>query len=176
MIDNDYILELNLEFNLIKMIRFATKSKSKKDLLPHQRLVEDFDYLAQIQKKIPILGTIWNVYNFKSNYLLDTHIDSHRTATLNIPLLGGEDSVTKFYKNQNVESTYIKNQNINLITDKLEETFRFTLVRPTVIKTDVPHSIKVGKSDRLSISWGLVCSFDEAKNYFKYQSDKIYLE
>lgn len=173
MINNDCILELDLEFDLIKLIRFATKSRPKKDLLSHQRLTEDFDYLVQIRKKIPILGSIWNVYDFKPDYLLDIHTDSHRTATLNIPLLGGEDSITKFYENQNIESTYVESRNINQITSKLDEKFSFTLTRPTVIKTDIPHSIKVGKSHRLIISWGLTCNFDEAKNYFNDRLNKI---
>jgi len=167
MIDNQYVFELDIKFNLTEMIFCSINSKTKKGLLSHQRSVKDFDYFLQLQKKIPILGSIWNVYNFKSEFVLDVHTDSHRTAALNIPLLGGEDSVTKFYKNQNIKSTYIENQNINQITEELEETFYFTLTKPAIIKADVPHSIKVGKSHRLIISWGLTCDFDTAKTYFK---------
>lgn len=173
MIDNSCVFELDLEFNLTEMILCSINSTSKPGLLSHQRLVEDFDYFLQLQKRIPILGSIWNVYNFKPDFLLDVHTDSHRTAALNIPLLGGEDSVTKFYKNQNIETTYVQNQNINRITDILEEEFSFTLTKPAIIKTDIPHSIKVGKSHRLIVSWGLTCSFEEAKNYFKNQLNKI---
>lgn len=173
MIDNRYVFEVDFKFNLTEMIRCSITSIPKKNLLPHQRSVEDFDYFLQLQKDIPVLGSIWNVYNFKPNFLLDIHTDSHRTAALNIPLIGGEDSITKFYKDQNIRSTYIENKNINQITDRLEETFSFTLTRPAIIKTNVPHSIKVGKSHRLIISWGLICDFDEAKNYFKNHLNKI---
>lgn len=172
MIDNQYVFELDLELDLTEMIFCSIKSNPKKNFLSHQRSVEDFDYFLKLQKKIPILGSIWNVYNFKPGYLLDVHTDSHRTATLNIPLLGGEDSITKFYENQNIESIYIESRNINQVKNKLDEKFSFTLTKPTIIKTDIPHSIKVGESHRLIISWGLICGFEEAKNYFKNQLNK----
>jgi hypothetical protein len=173
MIDNEFVFELDLKFNRQEMIRCSKFVSAENSLMPHQRSVEDFDYFLKIQKEIPILGSVWNVYDFRPGFLLDVHVDSARTSTLNIPLLGGEDSVTKFYENSITESVYVEKQRLHQIKNDVTEKFNFTLVRPSIIRTDVPHSIKVGKSHRLIISWGLVCDFDDAKKYFKNRLNTI---
>lgn len=172
MIYNDFILELNLKLDKKKLFQAIVSSNRSPQLQPHQRKVAESEYLNKVKQEIPILGSLYNIYDFPPNFCLKTHIDSARIATLNIPLLGGKDSITKIYESNFSHKKYVSYQRLHLIEEDLEEIFNFTLTKPTIMRTDIPHSVQTGKERRLVLSWGLICSFDEARDFFQSSYSK----
>lgn len=169
MINNDYVAELKLDFDINNLINIAGNSTNRSNYKKHQFHVEENIYLKNIQNEFPILGLSWNFYNFLPGKGIDVHIDSARTCALNIPLSGSEDSLTTFYEfKENMSRHYHEAGMLYYITDVLNVAFEFRLLKPTIIRTDVPHSVKAGKVPRSIISWGIhKLNFFEAKNYFK---------
>ena len=172
MIENEYILELELDLNNELLIELALTSTNVPELKKHQRFTKDYPYLEELRNRYSILGQLWNVYHFKPFTGIDTHVDTGRFCTLNIPLKGSENSLTKFYKSEtSMKQVYHDPGVLNYIKTPLTSVFEFTLLRPTLIRTDVPHSVLAGKENRLIISWGIhELDFYQAKNFFKSMS------
>ena len=167
MINNNFVFELPFSLDLAAIRLVALKSTSNNSLPFFQRSVNDYDLLVDMSKKFPVLGTRWNVYKFPAHQGLPIHTDGKRDATLNIPIAGGEDSQTIFYNTPNeIKSYYDEDRIFHVLEGSFEEQFKFTLTKPTVIKTTVPHSVSVGKVPRIILSWGLTVSFEEAKTFF----------
>jgi hypothetical protein len=172
MIDNDYIYELDIDFDIRYLLNLITKYKQDTTLLKHQRLVANDQYLTGIKNKFQILSPIWNFYDFEPNRVLNCHIDSERSCALNIPLTGTLQSSTIFYnlpKLANLDYDDTRKLNwVNGCTDN-DKIFEFTLSRPTLIKNSIPHSVKNGPSRRIILSWSITkdISFEEAKDFFK---------
>lgn len=173
MIDNEYVCELNLDLDYSILRQLATEAKIEDSLLKHQRRVEHYTYLKAIKSKYPILGNLWNIYTFSPNTGLDTHIDIGRSVTLNIPLEGTEDSITRFYNFPdcgilNYKKSRVPERALDTVNSECTEVFNFTLLKPAIIKTSVPHSVLAGSTYRKIISWSIPeMSFEDAKSYFK---------
>jgi hypothetical protein len=167
MIDNEYVFELSTIFDTTEFISIIDNLKPS-GLRSHQQYAIDYNYTNQLyQKHKSILGNIWNYYLLKPNTGFPVHIDAKRTATLNIPLYGHQGSVTSFYEMPTGNLTYSDKLIGYEFENNVNKTFEFTLTTPSFVRVNVPHSIMAGKQHRLILSWGLVCDFDEAKNYFK---------
>ena len=167
MIDNDFVYELPFDVDTKQLLSMVSNVRNNK-LKKHQHHVEDYPYIADIKARYPILGTIWNFYYFKPNTGLEPHIDGKRTAAVNIPLSGSEFSRTTFYKSDSeIILAYDNTRVLHSIKSRLDPVFEFTLSRPTLIRTDVPHSVIAGNEPRLIISWGVIKNFEESKEFFK---------
>lgn len=169
MINNEYACELSLDLDYELLTKIVLNSKNDPDLKEWQRKVIHYEYLKSLQSKYTILGNLWNVYTFRPNSGLDPHIDAKRLTTLNIPIEGTEESITRFYKlSENSNKEFIPTKVLYSIEQLGPEVFNFVLLKPTLINTAIPHSALAGSVTRHIISWSIpILSFDEAKAYFK---------
>lgn len=166
MIDNDYVFEVNIEFD-INEFELIINNLKLSGLRAHQQKAEDYEYTNQVyQKHHKVLGNIWNYYLLKPNTGFPIHIDARRTAALNIPIYGSTGSVTKFYEMPDEELIYNDRLIAYQFQNNVEEKFEFTLTKPSVIRVNVPHSVMAGNEHRLIISWGLNTDLPNAKQYF----------
>jgi hypothetical protein len=172
MIDNEYVCELSLDLDYELLTQIALSSNSEPGLQGHQRNVMHYEYLKSLQSKYTILGSLWNVYTFRPNNGLGPHIDAKRLTTLNIPIIGTTESITRFYKfSENPNKEFIPTQALYRIEQPGPEVFNFVLLKPTLINTAIPHSALAGNVTRHIISWSIpTLSFGEAKDYFKSMS------
>ena len=171
MINNDYVCELNLDLDYAVLKNLALTSFASGGLRSHQRRVNDYDYLKSLRSKYTVLGDLWNVYRFQPNTGLGTHIDWSRKTTLNIPLEGTEESITRFYKFPEKFKILPREEQALFhfnMAGEFEEVFNFSLLKPSLVKTDIPHSVLASKVPRLIISWSIPeLTFEEARSYFK---------
>ena len=171
MINNDYAYELDFDFDLVYLENLIlTFVKKNKDLKRHQRLVSEDPYLNSVKEKFPLLSSIWNYYDILPYARLAPHIDARRSCALNIPIRGTEGSSTLFYKpTADLNLRYDNERVLNWVNSDLEKVFEFELVKPTLIRNDVPHAVINGSSRRIILSWSIVInySFDEAKEFFQ---------
>lgn len=166
MIDNEYVFELDVKFNIKELVSIINNLKPS-GLRQHQQNAVDYEYTNYLyQKHNKILGSVWNYYLLKPQTGFPTHIDAKRTATLNIPIYGHYGSTTAFYEMPKGELVYSDKLIGYEFDSDVKETFRFTLTKPSFVRIDAPHSVMAGKQHRLILSWGLVVDFDEAKRYF----------
>jgi hypothetical protein len=170
MIDNEFVCELDLNLDIRELLSIMSNLKSN-ELKPHQQHCTDYEYINNIyQRHIDILGALWNHYLLAPNTGIPMHTDAGRPSALNIPLYGSSSSTTTFYEMPVKESLYDDRIVSYRYKDKTRELFKFTLNRPTLVRTNVPHSVMAGNEKRLIISWGLLVDFDYAKEYFKKNS------
>lgn len=171
MINNEYAYEINYNFDLDYLENLIlTFVKKNKELKRHQRLVTEDPYLKSINEKFPLLSSIWNYYDILPNYKLPAHIDAKRSCALNIPIRGTTGSSTIFYKpTDDLKLRYDNNRVLDWVDSGLEKVFEFELVKPTLIKNDVPHAVTNGPNRRIILSWSIVIdySFEEAKQIFQ---------
>jgi hypothetical protein len=150
-----------------ELVRLIHMRHRDPDLLLHQRKVENYPYMTEIKKQIPILGSIFNIYIFLPNAILNTHIDSDRLCALNIPLSNTSHSNTIFYSRVSDKKQYVSSR----ILDEVEEgaeLFRFNMNKPVVFNTTIPHKVVNHQPNhRISISWGFNCDFEEAVDFFE---------
>jgi len=168
MIENNYVTELSLKLDILQLLEIASVCKKTTEKL-HQRTVNDVPYLKIIKEQFKILSPTYNIYKFSPYGFLPPHIDVGRNATLNIPIVGTEQSVTKFFKHLDTKATFDKRRMIRVFETPLKETFRFTLSKASLINTAVPHSVENGIEQRIIISWSIIdgVSYEESRDYFK---------
>jgi hypothetical protein len=177
MIVNQYIKELDipLDYEYLKQLSL----NKQENLIPghrdNHRLVSANKYLSKIREKIPYLSPIYNVNHMPANNLFPIHIDGDRPCALNIPIENTENSFTTFYEiRDNMEMVYDDYRILHAIKTPLEEKFRFTLIRPTIIDTSVPHGvIHTGTGERLIISWGFMKNVDFKKVCELFSDDVV---
>lgn len=131
----------------------------------HQRWVKDHEYLRQLQKRIPILGDVYNIYLFKPWSTLPVHIDSLRSAALNIPIMNTDKATTSFYSTLDI-GEYDPSRVINTV-QKDKELFSFKMDKTIIFNTSIPHEVYNHQPEfRFSLSWGFKCNFEEAVDFF----------
>ena len=173
-INNDYVMELPYHFDVLKLkeVVYQALGSSRN----HQYEVNNFPYMQRIQKLLPLLGWRWNIYTFPPYRGLDVHVDARRRACINIPISGGEGSVTSFYQAKPKMTTVYDPQKILYnVQDDLEKIFEFTLSKPSLINNEAPHSAFAGSQERVIISWGLRdnIGFKEAKQIIADLADVV---
>lgn len=166
MINNNYAFspEIDFDINKIRQIVLSNLNVSIPGMASHHRLVETSDYLMSLRNKFPFLGSVYNIYATSQSYITPIHIDAARNCALNIPIINTENSHTVFYKLLSpLESKKIEERIYHLINSDVEEVFRFTLTKPTLINTKAPHGVfDSGNSTRIILSWSVLDSY----NYF----------
>lgn len=171
MLNNNFAYELELYLDKEHLAKIALDPNPKTEgILPHQRLVELDPYMSYLQKKFSFLSSMYNVYDCRPGVNIPLHVDAARDCAFNIPITGTEDSHTIFYKFKEAESSdYLSSRVYNVIKSSVEEDFRFTLRRPTLINNSVPHEVINGNNRRVIISWSVKknYSFAQAKELFQ---------
>ena len=179
MIDNQYIHELDIDLDMEYLTDLVQRMQfvSTPGMAAHHRIVADDPYMQSIRDQIPILANLYNIYTIKPNGNIPLHIDTGRSAAFNIPISGTRHSDTIFYNY--IEPMQLENTIANIydkVTSTVEESFRFTLLRPVLIDNTGPHEvINNGASNRISISWSFCAgvTFAQAKKAFtKYSQNK----
>lgn len=174
MIDNDCIFEIDVDLNLDHLSDLAFKQQTNS--LEYQNLVSNDLYLTDLKKQFPFLSSKYNTYFLKPGAVLPIHIDAKRSCALNIPISNVDKSYTMFYKHiEEPKLEYVQEWIYHKVNSKVEEIFRFTLSKPTLINNAIPHSV-VNYSDktRIIISWSIMpeYSFNEIKSILKNESNK----
>lgn len=156
MIRNQFIYETNFEFDS-QLLNNSLAIKQHNNGLRYFQYPHNLtDYTKQIKEQFVFLSPVFNVYKSIPNLVGPIHIDSHRSAALNIPIYGTENSSTIFYKHMsNLDMIYNPLQFYHLIRSQVDECFRFTLSRPTFINTTYPHSVINGPTPRAILSWSV---------------------
>lgn len=173
MIDNNFVLETSLKFDTSYLLNLVNRAIQHRDIKRHQRLVIDDPYLNSIKQQFPILSSKWNFYNLEPHVNIPPHVDALRNCALNIPLQGTADSKTLFYKSVSSENLVHNDEKaLYWAKNDLEKMYEFSLLNPTLIKNDIPHSVTNGPHRRIILSWSinLDTSFEQAKLIFKDKS------
>lgn len=129
----------------------------------HQRKVADEPYLLELQKEYPFFGDLYNIYTYPPGYITPIHICPGRGCAVNIPISYTEDSHTVFYKiKENAELTYVTERVYHVIKEEdAVEVFRYTLDRPTLMNTQLPHGVFGGPAQtRTIMSWSVRMNSD----------------
>jgi hypothetical protein len=170
MIQNNFIHEFDLNLDIEQLTKIALNAESVTGRPSHHRLVTDNPYTMYLKNKYPFLSPVFNVYNFIPGRVLPIHTDADRLCAMNIPICYTEDSFTMFYsKDPNAQLEYDEQRIINYVKSRVEEVFRFTLTRPTLINTTYPHSVvNNGTDTRVIISWSVLrpMTFEECVENF----------
>lgn len=158
--NNKYIYYPNLDFDLekIKEIVFRNDRKRYKDLATHQHRIKEEPYLIELQEKYPFLSNIYNIYSTAPGYRTPIHICPNRGCAINIPISYTEDSHTIFYEiKDNAKLMHIKERIYDVIREEdATEVFRYTLDRPTLMNTQLPHGVIGGPLKKRTImSWSI---------------------
>jgi hypothetical protein len=161
-----YYPKIDLDYEYLRNLVYTSKPIEGRP--NHHRLVSDDEYMTTIRNKYTFLSTIYSVYRMVDG--LPVHVDAARQCTLNIPLVNTENSTTIVYEPIVSETVHDRNTVIHIIPDrdKLIETFRFTLDRPTLFNTTMPHEVVQHSGERISISWSVSAEigFEEAIQLF----------
>jgi|688.fasta_scaffold240852_3 hypothetical protein len=165
--NNQYIYfpNLDLDLFLIKEIVIKNLNLSIPTLASHQRLVDNEPYLISVRKKYPFLNRMYNIYPTPANHKTPIHICPERGCAINIPIEYTEDSHTVFYKITG-EQNLIRNQEriYDVIPGEVVELFRYTLDRPTLMNTKIPHGVFTGPlRTRIIMSWSITDDYETTK-------------
>jgi hypothetical protein len=150
--------KLNFDLDRIKSIVIKHMNLRIPGYATHQRRVCDEPYLLELQKQYTFLSNLYNIYTTPPNYLTPIHICPARGCAINIPISYTEDSHTIFYKiKDTVQTTYIEERIYEVIKEEdAIETFRYTLDRPTLMNTQLPHGVIGGPlRARTIMSWSV---------------------
>ena len=175
MIDNDFVYELGIDWDLDEFRRIVSANcLPVPGLQGHQRLVSTSEYMTSLQKKFPFLSNLYNIYRTTPGYSINSivpHIDAKRKCAINVPIENTEDSFTIF-------SDFVGEPKLKFVPEfvyhriesELTEEFRFTLSRPTLINNSVPHSVELNSNKiRVILSWSISDKYDfqDIKNLLK---------
>lgn len=173
MINNEYAFTPEIDLNLDQINRVVLENLhvTIPGLASHHRLVKSSDFLCSVREQYPFLGEFYNIYITSQSYITPVHVDSARNCALNFPIANTENSHTVFYKTINeLSSKEIPDRVYHLVDSDVTEVFRFTLTRPTLINTKVPHGVlDSGDKKRIILSWSIGGIYD-------YESVKRILE
>lgn len=167
-INNQYAFtpSIDLNLDLIKKIIFKDLYVKEQGMASHHRFVEKHEYLLSLRKKYPFLSDVYNIYSTRQSIPTPIHVDKNRSCALNIPILNTDRSSTIFYQADVNGYEDIPERVYYLIKSEPNEVFRFTIDRPTLINTKVPHGV-LGSGDktRIIMSWSIFpeYSFDDVK-------------
>jgi hypothetical protein len=132
------------------------------DLKTHQRKIENEPYLIELKNKYPFLSPLYNIYTTGAGYITPIHICPGRGCALNIPVIYTEDSHTIFYE---LRGDVIKKYSVPRIYEIIEsdtvEVYRYTLDRPVIMNTQLPHGVIGGPNGpRTIMSWSIDLAYD----------------
>ena len=171
LISNEFITELDIPLDYDILLEIAKSIVSTDKPKSHQHKVEEYEYFKLLKSKISIFSSKWNFYYYPPHSGLLPHIDARRKATLNIPISGAEESTITYYKCEDkiLDTTFVPEQVLyNINNNNLKPIYSFKLIHPTLIRTDIPHSVIAGDIERTIISWSMSpdVTYEQARSYF----------
>jgi hypothetical protein len=172
---NNVVYYPKIEFDYDYLTKLVYTSLPIHGRPEHHRKVEHDEYMYNLRKKYPFFSSIYGVYRMTTG--LPLHVDAGRQCTLNIPLSNCDTSQTVVYEPIDKSTVYDSSKVIHEISDRnnLVEIFRFSLNKPTLFNTTLPHEVVVKNNDeRVSISWSISSdiSFEECIRLFNgYEQD-----
>lgn len=156
--------DLDIDFNKVKEIVIKNMWKRVEGLASHQRRVRDEPYLESIREKYPFLSQLYNIYTNAPSYHVPIHICPERGCALNIPVIYTEDSYTIFYEGNDLKKQRSDTRIYDIIESDVTEVFRYTLTKPVIMNTMLPHSVIGGPlRPRTIMSWSILTSYEETK-------------
>jgi hypothetical protein len=169
---NNLVYFPKLDLDLEKLKTIALTSGTVAGMSFQHRRVENFEYMQNVMNEFPFLSSVFSIYKTYSDFPI--HIDSNRKCTLNIPVANTENSETICYDDTTCAKSEFSQKNLWHTFENLEhfrEIYRFTLDKPTLFNTTIPHKVIVSKVPRVSISWGIVnLDFEQAREMFESMS------
>lgn len=153
---------IDLDLDLIQQICIRNMDILYDDLKTHQRKVQNEPYLIELRKKYPFLSQLYNIYTTPAGYITPIHICPSRGCALNIPVIYTEDSHTIFYE---LKGDVIKKYSVPRVYEIIEsdtvEVYRYTLDRPVIMNTQLPHGVIGGpEKPRTIMSWSIDLKYD----------------
>lgn len=160
-----YIFFPKLDFDLNKINQIVNRNLNKTvaGYATHQRLVQDEPYLVSLKEKYLFFSDLYNIYSTPPGYITPIHICPERGCALNIPISYTENSHTIFYEiKEDTKLTYVKDRIYDTIREEdTVEVFRYTLDRPTLMNTKLPHGVIGGPLKyRIIMSWSIRLEYD----------------
>jgi hypothetical protein len=156
---SDCVFFPNISFDpdeIKKLAKKAILSPKPEHLKLRQFMISEHPYLVDMAKKYPFLDqNIFNMYIKPYRDFTSIHIDIRRRCALNIPVEHTEKSETIFYKPiEPLRLERLEVTGIDKVLSKVEEVYRFSLSRPTLINTSIPHTVETfSEEPRIIISW-----------------------
>jgi hypothetical protein len=175
MLSNQFVHELDSSLINLSYIRTLALKQLEKETVTdgYTRInVSDDQYLSEIRSRFPFLTDWFNVYQMGPNGGTPVHIDAHRKAAFNIPIEGCDTTSAVVYYDSadgnEIKKWYKENERHYRVTSQLKEIYRFSMVLPTLVRNDIPHSVERanGKTRRVIGSWGTIGTFEECKQAF----------
>jgi hypothetical protein len=172
---NFYELDINTcelaAFNYQKL--FYSLAISKQETPNSYLEVDKIPELISLHKLYPFFNDEISIFKVdgkhSDNSKWPIHIDSGRRSALNIPLINCDvKSITSFYEKPKLFKNNlvpIEEYHISIVTGDLNIIEEFNLLKPTIINTSTPHSVKNnGTGYRIIMSWGSMLNFNELVN------------
>ena len=138
--------------------------------------VESINDLASLHRKYPFFNSEVSIFSIdggkKETSQWPIHIDAGRRSALNIPILNCDmQSTTYFYSDPQPfrnKMEAVPAYQIAIVHGQLEVIDQFSLTKPTLINTSIPHAVhNYGKGKRTILSWGSMLTLGELKNRLK---------
>jgi len=172
--NNKYIYYPSINFDMVKIRDIISRNLNAEitGFATHQRKIETEPYLLTLQEQYPFFSNLYNIYTTPPGYRTPIHICPGRGCAVNIPITYTEDSHTIFYEiKDSAKTTHIEERIYEVIKEEdAVEIFRYTLDRPTLMNTQLPHGVIGGPSkSRTIMSWSINLDWN-------YEKTKIYLE
>jgi hypothetical protein len=165
--NNQYIFDPKIDIDLEQIVAISKRQMQRPvtGLASHQRRIADEPYLVEVQQKYPFLSNLYNLYTSPPDWVIPIHICPNRGCALNIPVQYTEDSHTVFYEiPTDAEKEYSEERIYELIKSDAVEVFRYTLDRPVIMNTLLPHGVFGGpKMWRTIFSWSITTSYEETR-------------
>lgn len=166
-----YEPEINLDLKKIREIVFESQFIFDETAnASHHRNVSNYQYLQEIKSQYNFLSDTYNIYTLPGKTNIPLHVDALRSAALNIPIKNTEDSETIFYKYSQEAVLEYDSKNIFFrIKSDVDEIYRFTLTKPTLINNSIPHMVvNNSSSSRVILSWSINKEFK-----FEHARDRL---
>ncbi len=169
-----YVLKNRHELASIDFISIYSKLILQNGGQPNNYLkVESISDLACLHRKYPFFNSEVSIFSIdggeKETSQWPIHIDAGRRSALNIPILNCDmQSTTYFYSDPQPfrnKMEAVPEYQIAIIHGKLDIIDEFSLTKPTLINTSIPHAVRnYGKGKRTILSWGSMLTLGELKN------------
>lgn len=177
LIRNEFIYELDDNFVNQLNISYWTNlyEKYKRKYTPTTYIDSEDSIECNIIKDMcPFMNSRISFFTSKNGDNWPVHVDFGRFSALNINLGTPSEAslaTTSFYRIIDGNGwTCDRNNNIDHSKSTTEELFSFKMRRPTILNVNIPHNLRIEKSNiicyRRIVSWGMSCSFSDACKYF----------
>lgn len=160
-----FIPDMDLDISKLKEIVFRNLDKTEPGLASHQRHVHKEPYLLELQERYSFLSNLYNIYPTLPNQIVPIHICPQRGCALNIPIQYTEDSYTVFYEpKEPMKTSYSVPRIYDIVESEMREVYRYTLDRPVIMNTRIPHGVFGGpKMTRIILSWSITPLYEDTK-------------